>query len=533
MAAQGQGTAPLVVQNAALYLAFSAGSSHSGARRLLLSHIIKPPHLEELYEPPEKWPSLCRELLFANSLDVCGIPAQRHPFLPPGKSDIAPASAHAIRSTIRYLKLGDGIEVVRDLNTNAPRGNFILFGGPVNNRYSRAILGTGWESPLFQLGREKWLGPPIRFDITSFSEEKNSSEVRWPLIIKDQVYAGPGEFLLITSIPDPRAPLARIVNLAGRGPQGVMAVEHFVRNEAILEKLLKSVRHMTAWQALLRVSLSSDGSPSVLDMEAVYEIGYDFSNLQREMKSVRYLDEPNVIEFNGFFGLVRPWIDDAPISVPGMKKGQKTPPVPSTERNELRRAFHTLAFLMAKRTGVPVSVIGSGIEKGIVAVCAEHGVTFTGFLGEKQEAARGLPMPDDQTPHSDTGYDSGASKKAESLPPLPPGLEWPQETYRECRKLHGWRIVTFLEKCWLPLIEAGVPISLSIVRKVDPTAAVAISNYRNPVTHKRGDLPSHLDIPVRREVTDRRIKESGVTADPTLVRTVINRLKRGKKVPGM
>lgn len=86
----------------------------------------------------------------------------------------------------------------------------------------------------------------------------------------------------------------------------------------------------------------------------------------------------------------------------------------------------------------------------------------------------------------------------------PPGYAWPTETYSASpeAKRGGGGIVAYLERVWLPLLEKmpGV-VDLRTLRTVDPSAAMAINNF----TRGGRKLPTHFDIPTKREVNDRAL----------------------------
>jgi tetratricopeptide (TPR) repeat protein len=89
--------------------------------------------------------------------------------------------------------------------------------------------------------------------------------------------------------------------------------------------------------------------------------------------------------------------------------------------------------------------------------------------------------------------------------PAPARHDWPTETYSRAHKDRKEDIVQFLTRVWLPWIQAGA-IDLPTLRAHDPSAAKAIDNFqqrRDPTTGQRRRLPSHLDIPTKREVNDR------------------------------
>ena len=130
---------------------------------------------------------------------------------------------------------------------------------------------------------------------------------------------------------------------------------------------------------------------------------------------------------------------------------------------------------------------------------------------------------------SPAGAPPATRKAARPLPGLPPGLTWPTETYSaspEARK-GGGGIVAYLERVWLPLIEAGVSVDLRTLRTKDPTAAKGVDNYTKlgATTGERRKLPAHLDIPTIQTINDRALHQEAVSLRdaPRLVRAAYRR----------
>ncbi len=108
---------------------------------------------------------------------------------------------------------------------------------------------------------------------------------------------------------------------------------------------------------------------------------------------------------------------------------------------------------------------------------------------------------------------------------LPPGMDWPTETYAEAHQKYGWNIVRFLEERWQPLIAAGA-VDLRTLRKKDPSAAMAVNNY------SRGGrlLPSHLRIPKFSEILDASLDESS-EGELRRARRIVRRTERQRTHP--
>ena len=140
-------------------------------------------------------------------------------------------------------------------------------------------------------------------------------------------------------------------------------------------------------------------------------------------------------------------------------------------------------------------------------------------------------------------------KQCQALPRLPSTMEWPIETYSKSQEAKNARstvrngitrgIAAYLSRVWEPLVEAGIPITLAVIRQVDPTAGRAIDRYRASVklcsSRNRTKLP--FDALTEREITDRKILSfsgdlsAAVSSDPTLAGTILGRIRRGIKLP--
>lgn len=128
---------------------------------------------------------------------------------------------------------------------------------------------------------------------------------------------------------------------------------------------------------------------------------------------------------------------------------------------------------------------------------------------------------------------AGKQNQRQNLPPLPKGLTWPTETFSAAVK-KGENIVSFLERVWLPLIQAGFG-ELRWLRAVDPSAAQGVNNFErvDPATGERRRLPTHVRLLTKKESNDRKLLR-GLEAfleEPQLARTVVARLRRGVPLP--
>jgi hypothetical protein len=121
------------------------------------------------------------------------------------------------------------------------------------------------------------------------------------------------------------------------------------------------------------------------------------------------------------------------------------------------------------------------------------------------------------------------------LPDLPPGFYWPNETYsgspeaRQSRSREGGGIVAYLDRVWLPLLNAGVA-TRRILEIVDPSAIAAITNFTktNPRTGERRQLPDSLHFPTLKEINDALL-----AAAPDLARVAANRRATGRQSRGL
>lgn len=97
-------------------------------------------------------------------------------------------------------------------------------------------------------------------------------------------------------------------------------------------------------------------------------------------------------------------------------------------------------------------------------------------------------------------------------PALPAGLEWPEGDYGaspEARRGSGGGLVAYLERVWLPILEAGrrdgrIYVDRRIIADWYPGVIEAIKNYRKPDrrTGARRELPEHLRFPTLAQVND-------------------------------
>jgi tetratricopeptide (TPR) repeat protein len=94
-----------------------------------------------------------------------------------------------------------------------------------------------------------------------------------------------------------------------------------------------------------------------------------------------------------------------------------------------------------------------------------------------------------------------------ALPSLPSGVTWPTETYSGSPEVRrgGGGIVAYLERVWLPLLQAAPGIvDLRVLRLVDESSAMGVNNLKR--TGKK--LPAHLDFPTLAEQSARGLSPS-------------------------
>lgn len=106
---------------------------------------------------------------------------------------------------------------------------------------------------------------------------------------------------------------------------------------------------------------------------------------------------------------------------------------------------------------------------------------------DQHEPIEAQPSPPQKSPR--------ASKKSKTLklPPLPPGLEWPSEKFGKSPEAYTKDgIIKYLERVWLPLIEAGVA-ERRIVAQLDPSVISGIATYQRARAGGRR-IPPHLRL---------------------------------------
>jgi hypothetical protein len=122
-----------------------------------------------------------------------------------------------------------------------------------------------------------------------------------------------------------------------------------------------------------------------------------------------------------------------------------------------------------------------------------------------------------------------------TLPELPPGLHWPTETYsgspeaKKSRSREGGGIVAYLDRVWLPLLNAGVA-TRRVLEIVDPSAITGIVNFTKarPRTGQRRQLPTRLHFPTLKETNDALLASS-----PDLARVAANRRATARQSRGL
>src|SRR5262249_22751393 len=97
------------------------------------------------------------------------------------------------------------------------------------------------------------------------------------------------------------------------------------------------------------------------------------------------------------------------------------------------------------------------------------------------------------------------------------------------RSHEGGGIVPFLDRVWLPLLEAGVA-TRRVLEILDPSAIAAIANFTktNPRTGERRKLPDRLRFPTLKQINDALLASA-----PDLARVASNRRTASRQSRGL
>jgi hypothetical protein len=254
-----------------------------------------------------------RQFLFRNATTINGIPSTGYPFL---RDEIHPAASVSINSLIERLNFIGEFNRVRNLDATSVTGDLALIGGPVNNWHTRMILGTGHYSPLFSLigsGEQ----PRVKFDLSSLPTmlKQRGREGFWPLIIGERRIDNPGELLLITSIPDPYQPQARILNLSSNLSPGLSVPELLLsdpRYFGLLDRLMKETHNLEGWQVLIPVTRDDGLKALELGDVQVFSVEVDFDALRKRLVGMPSFSNPIDKRYVGFTGLMAAYLDSNP-----------------------------------------------------------------------------------------------------------------------------------------------------------------------------------------------------------------------------
>lgn len=161
----------------------------------------------------------------------------------------------------------------------------------------------------------------------------------------------------------------------------------------------------------------------------------------------------------------------------------------------LAGALVALGTHLCADPSAPDRQAGLGIIRRAVQLYREAAADLT--AGDREKTERNVALARAILDHISPGEGK--------LPPLPPGLAWPDETYAQAYRHRREGIVQFLDRVWLPLVQAGL-VDLRVLRARDPSAAKGIDNFKRRLdrtTGQPGRLPPHLDIPTKKQKNDR------------------------------
>ena len=118
---------------------------------------------------------------------------------------------------------------------------------------------------------------------------------------------------------------------------------------------------------------------------------------------------------------------------------------------------------------------------------------------------------------------SAAGTGKRRRPDLPQGTQWPEGDYGdapEARRKSGDGLIAYLERVWLPILEAGrrdgkIYVDRRVIADWYPGVIVAIKNYRkrNRPDHAPREIPEHLRFPTLAEVNDLAIAKGTVALE--------------------
>jgi hypothetical protein len=262
-----------------------------------------PQHIEDISD-------LGKRFLLQGAKRVTGVYSASNPFAQP--QSITDPTKYASQKLISNLDLVDSWRSTSNLTTLHPEDDIILMGGPVPNPYSRLILGVGRGSPILGLASRDIVQLPFTFDLVTPLREGRfrqhsigaGKSPDWDLIVNGSRIREPGEYLLITSIPNVYAEKGRIVIISGKGGPGTRAIDLVLRNRSLIEKLLKETKGFDGWQILIAVPSQEKEIPLELGTEDVQRIHFDFDKLRKEVAGSPLFSDPREEITSAYLGLL-------------------------------------------------------------------------------------------------------------------------------------------------------------------------------------------------------------------------------------
>lgn len=253
---------------------------------------------------------LGRELLIAGNTQISGVYSSNNPFGPP--EEITRPTKYAAERIITNLQLADTYSFEEKLRTYNPEQDIVFLGGPVPNPYSRLILGAGYGSEILRLSGASDGFLPFMFDLITPLKEKrfrpytqgSGKRPDWDLIVDGSRRQDPGDYLLITCIPNVYSKKGRLVVVAGKGGPGTRAIDLVLRNPFLIATLLAVVKDYEGWQILIPVLWHENEIPRALGTAETHPIKADFDKARAFLAGTPLLaiqDSKIHVNFSDFF----------------------------------------------------------------------------------------------------------------------------------------------------------------------------------------------------------------------------------------
>jgi hypothetical protein len=259
---------------------------------------------------------LGRLLFLGPSMQLSATLGRIHPRL--RKGQIHPSTSDALRGLIKGLRLGE-ICSVPQIQVNKLDGSAVILGGPVANLHARLIMGCGGPSPLFGTRL------PVTFDCLSGLKEAKLEAEPWKVVVENRTLSR--ECLVLTSLPMDNGDKLTIA--AGLHGAGTRALAWLLKDEKMLEQILKKTNRFVGWQAVVEVAAKDTETPLGIGDASVYEIrNVDFDSSKIPIRSRLFLEET---EIETLLGMLPQTIDLSDSSATGMvipfrgHKSQRTP----------------------------------------------------------------------------------------------------------------------------------------------------------------------------------------------------------------